>query len=128
MDKGKTFRALHEAAGAFVFPNPWDIGTAKLLTSFGFKALATTSAGCLVERAESLAFVHDQFSRGLVLSPILTIRAGSDKRAPRRRRTLLTRSGSRIAILGQKRSSFSRARRSNASESAMNFDAASSHR
>ena len=50
MDKGKTFRALHEAAGAFVIPNPWDIGTAKLLTSFGFKALATTSAGFAFSR------------------------------------------------------------------------------
>jgi 2-methylisocitrate lyase-like PEP mutase family enzyme len=50
MDKGKTFRALHEAAGAFVIPNPWDIGTAKLLTSLGFKALATTSAGFAFSR------------------------------------------------------------------------------
>ncbi|MGB3387123.1 MAG: isocitrate lyase/phosphoenolpyruvate mutase family protein [Pseudaminobacter sp.] len=45
MDKGAIFRKLHEAPGAFVIPNPWDIGTAKLLASFGFKALATTSAG-----------------------------------------------------------------------------------
>lgn len=45
MDKGAIFRKLHEAQGAFVIPNPWDVGTAKLLASFGFKALATTSAG-----------------------------------------------------------------------------------
>ena len=45
MDKGALFRKLHEAPGAFVIPNPWDVGTAKLLASFGFKALATTSAG-----------------------------------------------------------------------------------
>jgi 2-methylisocitrate lyase-like PEP mutase family enzyme len=50
MDKGRTFRALHEAADAFVIPNPWDIGTAKLLASFGFKALATTSAGFAFSR------------------------------------------------------------------------------
>ncbi|TIU26970.1 MAG: isocitrate lyase/phosphoenolpyruvate mutase family protein, partial [Mesorhizobium sp.] len=43
MDKGKIFRDLH--ASTFVMPNPWDIGTTKLLASFGFKALATTSAG-----------------------------------------------------------------------------------
>ena len=43
--KAARFRALHEAAGAFVVPNPWDAGTAKLLTSYGFPALATTSAG-----------------------------------------------------------------------------------
>lgn len=45
MDKGAVFRRLHEAPGAFVIPNPWDVGTAKLLASSGFKALATTSAG-----------------------------------------------------------------------------------
>jgi 2-methylisocitrate lyase-like PEP mutase family enzyme len=43
MDKGKIFRDLH--ASTFVMPNPWDVGTTKLLASFGFKALATTSAG-----------------------------------------------------------------------------------
>lgn len=39
------FRALHERPGAFVIPNPWDIGSAKLLAVHGFEALATTSAG-----------------------------------------------------------------------------------
>jgi 2-methylisocitrate lyase-like PEP mutase family enzyme len=41
----KTFRALHERSGAFVIPNPWNAGTARILTAFGFEALATTSAG-----------------------------------------------------------------------------------
>ena len=44
-DKALTFRALHERAGAFIMPNPWDAGTAKLLASLGFEALATTSLG-----------------------------------------------------------------------------------
>ncbi len=48
MDKGKIFRDLH--ASTFVIPNPWDIGTTKLLASFGFKALATTSAGFAFSR------------------------------------------------------------------------------
>ncbi len=39
------FRALHEGPGAFVMPNPWDAGSARILASFGFEALATTSAG-----------------------------------------------------------------------------------
>jgi len=38
------FRRLHES-GCFVIPNPWDIGSAKLLVQLGFKALATTSSG-----------------------------------------------------------------------------------
>jgi 2-methylisocitrate lyase-like PEP mutase family enzyme len=51
MDKGKIFRDLH--ASTFVIPNPWDIGTAKLLASFGFKALATTSAGFAFSRGRA---------------------------------------------------------------------------
>jgi 2-methylisocitrate lyase-like PEP mutase family enzyme len=39
------FRALHEGDGMFVMPNPWDVGSARLLASCGFEALATTSAG-----------------------------------------------------------------------------------
>lgn len=44
-EKGKIFRALHERQGAFITPNPWDMGTARLLAHLGFEALATTSAG-----------------------------------------------------------------------------------
>ena len=43
-DRVVTFRRLH-AAGCFVMPNPWDVGSAKALEQLGFKALATTSAG-----------------------------------------------------------------------------------
>jgi 2-methylisocitrate lyase-like PEP mutase family enzyme len=44
-EKGIAFRALHERDTAFIIPNPWDIGTARLLAYLGFDALATTSAG-----------------------------------------------------------------------------------
>ena len=44
-DKARSFRALHERSGIFIMPNPWDAGTAKLLASLGFEALATTSLG-----------------------------------------------------------------------------------
>lgn len=43
--KAAAFRALHDRDGAFIIPNPWDIGTARLLAHLGFEALATTSAG-----------------------------------------------------------------------------------
>jgi 2-methylisocitrate lyase-like PEP mutase family enzyme len=43
--KYQAFRALHERPGAFVIPNPWNAGTARILTALGFGALATTSAG-----------------------------------------------------------------------------------
>lgn len=49
-NRGMAFRALHAASGAFVMPNPWDPGTAKLLASLGFKALATSSAGFAFSR------------------------------------------------------------------------------
>jgi len=45
VEKAERFRALHEGPGAFVIPNPWDAGTAKILTQMGFPALTTTSAG-----------------------------------------------------------------------------------
>jgi 2-methylisocitrate lyase-like PEP mutase family enzyme len=45
IEKALMFRALHERSGAFIIPNPWDAGTAKLLSSLGFEALATTSLG-----------------------------------------------------------------------------------
>jgi 2-methylisocitrate lyase-like PEP mutase family enzyme len=44
-EKGERFRALHARPGAFVIPNPWDAGTARILAGLGFEALTTTSAG-----------------------------------------------------------------------------------
>ena len=43
-DRRATFRRLHQS-GCFVIPNPWDLGSARLLARLGFPALATTSAG-----------------------------------------------------------------------------------
>ena len=44
-EKDYKFKALHERPGCFVIPNPWDMGTARILTNLGFEALASTSAG-----------------------------------------------------------------------------------
>ena len=43
-EKAVRFRALHDGPGAFVIPNPWDIGSARILAGLGFQALATSSA------------------------------------------------------------------------------------
>jgi 2-methylisocitrate lyase-like PEP mutase family enzyme len=43
-EKAARFRALHEGPGAFILPNPWDIGSARMLAGLGFQALATSSA------------------------------------------------------------------------------------
>ncbi|MDL2338389.1 MAG: isocitrate lyase/phosphoenolpyruvate mutase family protein [Pseudomonadota bacterium] len=51
-DKAQDFRALHTAGGCFVIPNPWDAGSARLLSMLGFPALATTSAGFAFSRGK----------------------------------------------------------------------------
>ena len=65
--KAKRFRALHEGKNTFLIPNPWDAGSARILTSLGFPALATSSsaaAGTLcrrdgqISRDEALAHVR----------------------------------------------------------------------
>jgi 2-methylisocitrate lyase-like PEP mutase family enzyme len=43
-EKATRFRALHDRPGAFVIPNPWDVGSARILAGLGFEALATSSA------------------------------------------------------------------------------------
>jgi 2-methylisocitrate lyase-like PEP mutase family enzyme len=45
-DKIARFRALHQGPGAFILPNPWDAGSARLLAGLGFQALATSSGAC----------------------------------------------------------------------------------
>src|SRR5438046_8455372 len=43
--RGEAFRSLHDRSGIFAIPNPWDAGSASILATLGFEALATTSAG-----------------------------------------------------------------------------------
>ena len=50
LEKATRFVALHARKGAFVIPNPWDAGSARLLTRLGFEALATTSGGLAFSR------------------------------------------------------------------------------
>jgi 2-methylisocitrate lyase-like PEP mutase family enzyme len=58
-DRRARFRALHAREQLFVMPNPWDVGSARLLEAAGFEALATTSAGF----AWSLGRLDQQVSR-----------------------------------------------------------------
>jgi 2-methylisocitrate lyase-like PEP mutase family enzyme len=82
-EKAARFRALHEAPGAFVIPNPWDAGSARILAALGFQALATSSgasAGTLgrrdgtVTREEALAH-----SRAIVEATDLPVAADLEK-------------------------------------------------
>ena len=82
-EKAARFRALHQAPGAFVIPNPWDAGSARILAGLGFEALATSSgasAGILgrrdgkVTREEALAQ-----ARGIVAATDLPVSADLEK-------------------------------------------------
>jgi 2-methylisocitrate lyase-like PEP mutase family enzyme len=82
-DKAKRFRALHQGPRAFVIPNPWDAGSARVLAGLGFEALATSSgasAGVLgrrdgaVTREEALAH-----ARAIVNATDLPVSADLEK-------------------------------------------------
>jgi 2-methylisocitrate lyase-like PEP mutase family enzyme len=82
-DKAARFRTLHQGPGAFLIPNPWDAGSARILASLGFVALATSSgasAGVLgrrdgkVTRAEALAH-----ARAIVAATDLPVSADLEK-------------------------------------------------
>ena len=73
-EKAMAFRALHERPGAFIIPNPWDAGTAKLFTALGFEALATTSLGL----ANSLGRGDCRVTRAEVIDNCRVIAAASD--------------------------------------------------
>lgn len=72
--KCRIFRALHERPGAFVIPNPWDLGTARLLQKIGFEALATTSAGY----AYSIAKPDGAVDRNAMLEHVASLAASTD--------------------------------------------------
>jgi 2-methylisocitrate lyase-like PEP mutase family enzyme len=65
-DRRAGFRALHARERLFVMPNPWDVGSAKLLAACGFEALATTSAGF----AWALGMLDQQVTRDDLLAHV----------------------------------------------------------
>lgn len=73
-EKGEAFRRLHQRKGAFLIPNPWDSGTARLLARMGFEALATTSAGC----AFSLGKPDNGIGREAALTHVSALAAATD--------------------------------------------------
>lgn len=85
-DRRSRFAALHAADRLFLLPNPWDVGSARLLASCGFEALATTSAGFAwslgrhdqnVTRAELVAHVA-----GLAAATDLPLNVDSERCYP----------------------------------------------
>jgi 2-methylisocitrate lyase-like PEP mutase family enzyme len=72
--KAEAFRALHERPQAFIIPNPWDVGTARMLAKLGFEALATTSAGF----AFSAGLLDNQVGREKMLAHVAEIAVATD--------------------------------------------------
>jgi 2-methylisocitrate lyase-like PEP mutase family enzyme len=72
--KAEAFRALHARARAFIIPNPWDVGTARMLAQLGFEALATTSAGF----AFSAGVQDNRVGRDRMLAHVAEIVAATD--------------------------------------------------
>jgi len=72
-EKGLAFRRLHEREAAFIIPNPWDIGSARILEHLGFEALATTSMGY----AFSLGQLDTTIDRDAMLAHVATIAAAT---------------------------------------------------
>lgn len=70
------FSALHARDHAFVIPNPWDAGSARLLASLGFEALATTSAGYAFSKGKLDSFAN--LSRAEILDNAAEIVAATD--------------------------------------------------
>ena len=72
-DKRRSFRQLHEA-GCFAIPNPWDIGSARMLQGMGFAALASTSSGF----AWSQGHPDNGITRGMALAHLAELVAATD--------------------------------------------------
>lgn len=72
-DRRARFRALHQRDELFVMPNPWDVGSARLLAACGFEALATTSAGF----AWSLGKLDQQVTRDELVPHVAAVAAAT---------------------------------------------------
>lgn len=73
-ERAEAFRALHQRDEAFIIPNPWDVGTARLLAHLGFEALATTSAG----HAFSLGQLDNTLTREQMMAHLKTLASATD--------------------------------------------------
>ena len=73
-EKGLAFRALHHRDHAFIIPNPWDIGTARMLAHLGFEALASTSGGY----ASSMGLLDGAVGREAMIAHVSTLASATD--------------------------------------------------
>lgn len=79
-DKAATFVSLHQNPGVFPIPNPWDIGSARLLEALGFAALATTSSGFAqtLGRADGAVTLDEKLQHCRALTEATTVPITAD--------------------------------------------------
>ena len=73
-EKGQAFRALHQRDHAFIIPNPWDVGTARMLAHLGFEALASTSGGY----ASSIGRLDGAVGREAMIAHVSALASATD--------------------------------------------------
>src|SRR5277367_2974806 len=73
-EKGQAFRALHQRDHAFIIPNPWDIGTARMLAHLGFESLASTSGGY----ASSMGLLDGAVGREVMIAHVSALASATD--------------------------------------------------
>jgi 2-methylisocitrate lyase-like PEP mutase family enzyme len=73
-ERAARFAALHAAAGAFIIPNPWDPGSARLLAGLGFESLASTSWGAAI----ALGRLDGEVSRDAMIEHLRQLSAATD--------------------------------------------------
>ncbi|MET0298916.1 MAG: isocitrate lyase/phosphoenolpyruvate mutase family protein [Flavitalea sp.] len=80
--RAEIFRQLHNSDELFIAPNPWDAGSAKILESLGFKALATTSAGAAFSLARAdgntALSLHDNLANAKVIMDAVRVPVSAD--------------------------------------------------
>lgn len=78
-DQCRAFRALHQS-GCFVIPNPWDVGSARLLARLGFKALATSSSGFAwtLGRSDNQATIEESLAHIRAIAEAVDVAVNAD--------------------------------------------------
>jgi len=74
IERGERFAALHRAEGAFIIPNPWDAGSARMLAGLGFESLASTSWGAAI----ALGQLDGEVARDAMIEHVRQLSAATD--------------------------------------------------
>src|SRR5579885_31797 len=79
-ERATRFVDLHKGPGAFILPNPWDIGSARILAGLGFQALATSSAAsaCALGRKDHELSRDEALAHGRMIAEATDLPVSAD--------------------------------------------------